>query len=203
MKRIFYVACAALVGAGSAQALIVNGSFEDGPNPGSFTLYNGNPFIPGWSIDSGSVDYIGTYWEHADGERSLDLSGNNAASISQVVSTQVGMIYTVSFALAGNPVGPPVVKTMQVSVDNATNTSANYTFDTEGTTRANMGWVYKEFSFTATDESTKLSFASLDGGFFGPALDDVSMQAIPEPATLLALGLGAAAVAARRRRRQG
>ena len=60
-----------------------------------------------------------------------------------------------------------------------------------------MGWIYRQFIATAGDNSTRLTFNSLTGAmpgdegvqtWYGPAIDDVSVTAIPEPnATILAL----------------
>src|SRR5947199_114896 len=54
---------------------VVNGSFEDGPDPGGFTIYYaGATDIPGWTVTQGSIDYVGTYWQPGDGARSIDLN---------------------------------------------------------------------------------------------------------------------------------
>ena len=63
--------------------LLVNGSFEEGPDPGEQgwkPLDKGCKDIKGWEVTRGQIDYLGTYWEHADGKRSLDLDGNVRSS---------------------------------------------------------------------------------------------------------------------------
>src|SRR5262245_29900142 len=66
---------------GSAQAVsIANGSFESGINPGpTFTgpLGAGATNVDNWTIESGSIDYIGGYWQAKDGTRSIDLNGTS------------------------------------------------------------------------------------------------------------------------------
>lgn len=160
--------------AGAYAAPVVNGSFETGINPGVFTqLLAGNSTgIASWTVVSGSVDYIGSYWVSSDGNRSLDMTGSNGqpGAVSQTFVTVAGHNYVVTFDLAGNPFCGNPVKNLRVD---AGGEPVNYTFDTTGKTLANMGWITETFEFTATGSSTTLTFASLDSGFCGPALDNV------------------------------
>jgi choice-of-anchor C domain-containing protein len=196
----------ALIVAGASPAVaapFTNGSFELGsvnPGGGWITLNSGSPAITGWEIFDGTIDYIGAYWQAADGSRSLDLNGNDGpAGIRQTFDTIGGGTYQVSFALAGNPDGAPVTKSVQVTSGGV---SQLFAFTIAGASRADMGWAYHSLLFTAAGSSTTLSFLSdTAGAYYGPALDDVSVTAVPEPATLSLVALGLAAVARARRRR--
>jgi choice-of-anchor C domain-containing protein len=130
-----------------------------------------NASIDGWTVDAGSVDWIGTYWDAPDGDMSIDLSGADAGTLSQTFDTTIGNTYTVSFLLSGNPAGPPAVKTLDVSATGATPTS--YTHDTTGTDLTTMDWTLETYSFLATSASTTLSFVSTTDTVFGPAIDAV------------------------------
>jgi len=168
---------ASLVLAGSALAAFAgatNGSFESGTNApasGYRTLTAPSTDLTGWTVTTGSIDWIGDHWQAAAGSRSLDLSGSNAGAISQTLVTTIGKTYVVSFWLAGNPDGAPAVKTLTVSATGAP--PVTYTFDTTGRSRASMGWTEKGQSFVATSTSTVLTFTSTTASNAGPALDNV------------------------------
>ena len=195
-----------VAGAGSAAAApFTNGSFELGsvnPGGGWTTLSSGNPAITGWEIFDGTVDYIGGYWQAADGSRSVDLNGNDgSAGIRQTFDTIAGDTYQIRFALAGNPDGAPLTKSVQLTSGGA---SQLFSFTIPpGASHADMGWAYHSLLFTATADSTTLSFLSNTAGvYFGPAIDDVSVTAVPEPATLSLVALGLVAGARNRLRRR-
>lgn len=196
-------AAATLIGSAPAQALILNGSFEQGTNPGSFSTLNaGSTDIANWTVTQGSIDYIGSYWQASDGVRSLDMNGFFAqGGIQQTFNTVIGQAYKVAFDIAGNPDGAPEQKVLSAITGGTTQT---FTFGPLGT-RANMGWEGRSFTFTADATQTILAFLGdptvLPAGSpfagnvtaFGPALDNVSVTAVPTPALLpAALGFGAA-----------
>jgi choice-of-anchor C domain-containing protein len=199
-KFVLALAALAALPTGANAAAFMNGSFETGPAVGGFSTYfAGATDITGWVVGSHSVDYIGGYWQSQDGSRNIDLSGNAPGSISQTFDTVNGLTYTVKFWLAGNPDGGPTIKPLLVDVGGATTL---YNFDVTGASRGAMNWVEKSYTFTATGASTTLTFASNSGTAYGPALDNVSVVAVPEPATwaMMIGGLGLVGVSMRRRK---
>lgn len=176
--------------------LITNGSFEDASiTPGSFsTLTPYSDAITGWTVWSGSIDYIGTYWTAQDGVRSIDLNGTAAGSIKTYFSTIPGEQYRVDFFMAGNPAGDPTLKILDVrAYYNGTNFFIDnevFSFDASGKSLSAMGWESHTFYFTAPSDNATLLFGSLTTGAFGPAIDNVvvtQVTGVPEPSTIVLL----------------
>jgi choice-of-anchor C domain-containing protein len=162
-----------------------NGSFEIGTDPGAgfITLANGDSTnITGWTVIRGDIDYIGGYWQAAQGVRSLDLIGDQfVGGVQQTFDTIPGATYRVSFALAGNPAGGPTIRPLAVTVAGTTN---NFTFDITGATLSSMNWTPHQFTFVATGASETIQFISDLTGVagaccYGAALDDVLIVALP------------------------
>jgi choice-of-anchor C domain-containing protein len=157
--------------------LVRNGDFEaNGPVPAWLSLHAGSAAIPGWRIGSGYVDLVGRWWQPAGGGSSVEVGSPGPGALEQSVATVPGRRYRLSFALAGNPEGPPRVKTLVVS---AGPTSRTFSFDSAGHTRQAMGWRTQTLDFTAAASTTTIGFARTDGsprsGWWGPAIDDVSL----------------------------
>jgi choice-of-anchor C domain-containing protein len=170
-----------------AYSQIQNGSFESGTNPGSYLNVTApdNTTITGWQVVNADIDYIGSYWQAADGSRSIDLSGNvgSAGVIQQTFTTSPGATYYITFSLAGNPDGSQGIKTVQVSANPCSGCSPeNYSFDTTGHSTTNMGWVDSTYAFTANSTSTILAFTSLTDSGYGPAIDNIrESHTLPHP----------------------
>ena len=158
--------------------LLVNGSFEDGPDAGDFkSLDENSTEIKGWVVTRGQIDYIGTHWQHADGKRSLDLGGSPGfGGVKQTFKTKKGQKYKVTFSLAGNPGGMVAEKKLCVK---AGDKKESFTFDTTGKSRDKMGWETKTWEFTAEGAETTLELydAMTEDPFSGPAPDNVSVVA--------------------------
>ncbi|NHZ84580.1 MAG: choice-of-anchor C family protein [Planctomycetia bacterium] len=158
--------------------LLVNGSFEEGPSVGSFKLFSKGDGIPGWKVTRATVDLVGDYFNSADGSNSLDLNGTSYGELQQKFSTKKGKQYMLSFYLAGNPGGGPIIKKMLVTIGNK---SEEYQFDITGRNIREMGWEHHELIFTAKDKSTILIFESnhkSGPAAAGPVIDNVKVFAI-------------------------
>lgn len=207
--RILAVAVLTLLIGGPVWAgLIQNGSFEQGLDPGGFTtLSEGSTAIVSWNV-VGTIDYIGTYWQAQDGQRSLDLNGNSNGGVWQEFATAPGTTYRVSFFLSGNPDGGPLLKQVNVSVNDQG--LQTYSFVLGGSRRDSMNWTAFDYTFQAGGTTTKLLFRSenADGDdqepcCYGPALDNVSVTVVPDGgSTMWVLGATLAALGVARRLRR-
>jgi choice-of-anchor C domain-containing protein len=205
MKKLLLGVVASMLLSTTAHATeIINGSFETGTNPGGFTTVLGgnNSSIAGWTVGGASIDYIGSYWQAASGNRSIDLAGNGIGSIFQTFATVLGQTYNVSYFVSRNPDGGLTPRTGFIDVGG---TPELISFTNSLSTGGNMLWEQRNFLFTATGEETTLRFSAdpaTSNGAYGLALDNVSIAAVPEPATwmMLILGFGLIGGAMRRRR---
>jgi choice-of-anchor C domain-containing protein len=159
--------------------LLSNGSFEDGPAVNGFLpLDAGSMAIPGWKVTRGQIDYVDNL-EDAGGKRSLDLHGSPGyGGVEQTFRTANGQRYVVTFRLAGSPNCFFPNKRVVVA---AAGESQEFAFDSTGKTPDKMGWVKKEWEFDAVADQTTLEIRTLEDRdpFKGPALDDVSVVAVP------------------------
>lgn len=170
----------------AAPSAINSGSFDKGTDPGvSTTVYHGEFNMENWSVDSGNIDYVGTYWKTANQSRSIDLNGLKAGSISQSFQTTKGEVYAVTFNLSGNPDSvsnksdsywSPSKKELIVSVNNLQSKVFDYDINTKKNSLSNMKWEDRSYSFTATGTNTRLTFGSSILGAFGPVINNVVVE---------------------------
>lgn len=167
-------------------SLIRNGSFEEGPAaPVFLNLPGKSTGLPGWVVTGEGIDLVGAgYWRASEGTHAIDLDGSARSrttppyvhgGIAQTFATQAGKRYRVTFDLAANTNHGPIKKPMRVR---AAGDSADFIFDATGKNGRNMGWVSKEWVFTAKGDSSTLEFLSLTQSpetGYGAAIDRVAV----------------------------
>jgi len=186
--------CLAAPGLASAN-LVSDGSFDGTTASQPFqTIYAGNTF-GGWAVTSGSIDLINGYWLAPGGNQSVDLAGNQQGSISQSITLPVGT-YDLMFDLSGNNDGPPITKTVQVSLGTQ---STSFNFTTAGTGPSPipepMTWVEESWIVSLTTPgAVNLVFSDISGGAgyptpYGAVIANVSLSQVaamvPEPGTII------------------
>ncbi|MGH3696606.1 MAG: choice-of-anchor C family protein [Pseudonocardiaceae bacterium] len=158
-----------------AGIILVDGGFEK-PQISAYALafLVAGQSIGAWTVTQGNVDLIGPgFWSAAAGTQSVDLGGLVDGAIEQTFNTLPGQTYVVQFALAGNPDGPPTVKTGRAVVNGQP--IMDFSFNVTGKDRGNMGYRKMTFSFTSSGTRTTIAFASTSGSPSGPVIDDVSI----------------------------
>src|ERR1700733_8007968 len=114
-----YGALAALVGGMTVPAmadLVTNGNFSgQDPSQPYTTISSGGTFATDWTVGTGNVDWIGSYWQSPTGvagplNGSVDLDGTSPGSISQTITTVPNTFYDLTFSLSGNPDGGNPIK---------------------------------------------------------------------------------------------
>ena len=215
MDPIFRVATMAVVAlsvlsAAHAQPnLVVNGSFEDPALNSSAAVF---PSIPGWTLSYGPAIEIqrqnygwsaahGSQWVELDADTIPPTGTNGSIGIYQNIPTTPGAVYQLSFAFSPRPGNRPDNEPYDgVRVLWGGNHVATITADGRRLSRPN--WVYYTYTLVASGTLTRLEFqdAGLYNNTYGAYIDDVRLQLVPEPASLIALATGVVGLVARRRR---
>jgi hypothetical protein len=211
--------CTGLVALSRAN-LINDGSFEQmSVTPGTFISVNSGGTLGGWNVVGNPGTNVllieQTYAEPSfgmsqyntqDGQKAPDLTGSansHSSGLRQIVSTAIGQSYSLSFwvgrATSTNSsfTGPAVVS-LQIGAG-----APRTDYSNTGTTPSgSVNWQQFATTFTATSNSTELTFYNGNPGTnFYSGLDNVSLQAVPEPTSVACLTLGAGFLAARRKRK--
>lgn len=192
MKGVLALLAAGLA-AGSQATVLFSDNFDT--ENGGNTQLNYASFA-NWSVTVGTVDLIanGAFGLSGSGMFvDLDGSANNAGRLTtiQTFNLTAGTPYILSFRLSGNQRGG-ANDTVDVSLGGA--------FSESFTRAPSAPWQLVTRNFTpGSNSSAQLVFDHRGSDNLGILLDDVSLEVVPEPASMVALGLGALALIRRPR----
>jgi choice-of-anchor C domain-containing protein len=166
-------------GDGDTTNLVTDGNFANTGVTNHFRTLSAGSEFSDWKVESGTVDVIGSYWEHNGASGSIDLDGLSPGAISQELNTVPGMTYTVRFDMAGNCDGGSPTKSLELT---AGDSSAKFEWTKPANwSRQTMGYETREFTFVATSDSTKIVFASqtqpnaTNGPYFGAVVTKINV----------------------------
>lgn len=192
------VACG-MAGSASAQTnLLTNGDFSSPNLNGGYTIQNA---IGDWVSRNGAGVEIGTSSLYGlpsanAGGQNLEVNGNGFGDVYQTVNLTAGQTYILSFLYGGRPDGGEQKLNVFVGDDLLTATPLTGSYG---------NWTSQSFSFIAKGGLTPIEFKSIaTSGLasYGNEVTNVSLSAVPEPATwgMMIAGFGMVGGLVRRRR---
>lgn len=206
---VILVASCAIAFTGPAAAdIVANGGFELGTFSGGNSLAQhvqpGGGGLSGWTISNAPATWYASGWNNNPQQVALTPRTGNfgvsladgsvrTVSLSQSINLLPFQQYQLSFWVGNYSVnnGPAGVN---VNItDGTSNTLLLSESVTAPATGRSSAWTRFAFNFIADGTSNTISFSELNGpSYIG--LDDVSIAAVPEPATWAMMMLGFAAV---------
>src|SRR3954469_24971007 len=182
------------------QTVIINGDFETPP-------YETNGAITGWDVTGHVGEVSGEGFTSASHAAAFSIGGDSDGNtLAQTFSTLAGQSYTIDFdaGVVGMRTGGPLSLQIQVfGLGNATLVDDTIIPPYNGTFGAPT-FAHYVYTFMADGPATTLKFTDigLGNGSADIVLDTVSVVPIspaevPEPATVILLGVGGIFLAAR------
>ncbi len=201
IKRVLAgVALCAAIPAFAGPNLITDGSFESSSvAAGSYASFSGSD-LPGWlALPGDSIEVrngiVGTAQQGVD---FVELDSTHNSSMLTSFNTVAGQTYSLTFYYSGRAAstdynaafaGGVVPGSSDGLSVNVAGTTVNLVSPTN--TALDNLWTLYTATFVGTGKSMSLMFtATGDDDSYGAALDNVSVMAVPEPATLAMMGAG-------------
>jgi hypothetical protein len=178
--------------------LVQDGSFET-PSTlvGTYSVFPGGAAIGAWAstgteiaLVNGAYSSDGFTYQAQSGSQWLDLSGASnprpTNRVSQLVATDVGLQYELSFYLGSAWGGPPQM--LQPIVEVTVGSGPGMTFtNTNPAIGGQMNWQFFSLTFTAATSTTEIGFRYSNAPSplnYVVGIDTVSMVVVPAPGAL-------------------
>lgn len=163
--------------------LVINGDFEAPALAGGTWAIYPDASQTGWAVEGGDGLEIQNNAAGAPhgGNQLAELDSNNSSVISQVITTVPGAKYRFKFWYSPRPNTPAGDNTIGAIVQVISDNSllVNDTIGAASAGGSVTNWVLYEYSFIATETTTKIKFADLGTSTsYGGYLDDISVRTL-------------------------
>ncbi len=210
VKKIFLLAAVAfialIVSVPANAILITNGSFEEPvviDHGGDWQLFDS---INGWSnANQTEIQSNLLFGPAAAGSQYAELDSNTGDGnewLAQTFDTVIGQEYELSFAFSPREnVSENILWAGAISYEGGAHWLAFNSYSASGLGLDGTDWTYYTIPFVADFTSSTIAFK--DGGAddsYGTFLDDVSVSPVPEPSTMVLIGLGLIGLGVTRKR---
>jgi hypothetical protein len=135
-------------------------------------------------VTSGEIDISRGEWIAHHGEQSVDLVGLGVmGEVGQIVPTEPGVSYQLSFHYGNNPGPVPASAAVRVS-ENGGGLIKELVVTHSGSELSNMKWPRATVEFVANSSSTRISFTALsklgDGGICIDSVELTKSEGVPD-----------------------